>query len=109
MGGQVWGWSRPETLTTCAEAVRRFMQAYRDTIDWMSDNAALEMYAEFSRVPAFTIRRARDEFFPKSTIRSDEIRGIELILADALKNKFIASPLTPEAVAQMIQAPKPLK
>jgi NitT/TauT family transport system substrate-binding protein len=99
-----------DTLNTRAEAVRRFMQAYRDTIDWMySDAAALEMYAEFSRVPATAMRKARDEFFPKSTIWPDQIRGIDLILADVLKNKFIASPLRPEAVVQMIQVPKPLK
>src|ERR1700730_411397 len=99
-----------DTLTTRTEAVRRFMEAYRDAIDWMySDDAALEMYSEFSGVAASTMRRARDDFFPKSTIWPDEIRGIEPILAAGLQNKFIASPLTPQAVAEMIQVPKPLK
>jgi hypothetical protein len=34
------------------------MQAYRDTIDWTSDNAALEMNAELSRVPTLMMAGA---------------------------------------------------
>ena len=39
----------------------------------------------------------RDEFFPKATMWPDEIKGLDLVLADALKNKFVTAPLTPDA------------
>jgi NitT/TauT family transport system substrate-binding protein len=97
------------TLQARRDVVARFMQAYRDTIDWMySDPAALTYYEEFSKVPARLMSKWRDEYFPKATLRPDEIRGLDLILADALKNKFIASPLRPEQATDMIQIPPPL-
>ena len=39
----------------------------------------------------------------------DEVRGLDLVLADALKNKFVAAPLTPEQVRELVQIPRPLK
>ena len=92
------------------DAVARFMQGYRDTIDWMySDPAALTLYEEFSHVRHELMARARDQYFPKSTLWPDEIRGLGLVLTDSLKNKFIAKPLTAEQVKDMIQIPAPVK
>jgi NitT/TauT family transport system substrate-binding protein len=92
------------------DAVARFMQGYRDTIDWMySDPAAVVAYEEFSHVRHELMAKVRDQYFPKSTLRPDEIRGLDLVLADSLKNKFIAKPLTAEQVKDMIQIPAPVK
>ena len=86
------------------------MQAYRDTLDFMySDPAALKMYEEFSKVPQKYMAKWRDEYFPKASVWPDEIKGLDLILADAQKNKFISAPLSKEQIAEMIQIPKPLK
>jgi NitT/TauT family transport system substrate-binding protein len=86
-----------------------FMQAYRDTIDWMySDPAALKMYEDYAMVPEKYMAKWRDEYFPKATMWPDEIKGLDLILADAQKNKFISAPLTAAQIAEMIQIPKPL-
>ncbi len=98
------------TLQGRTDAVARYMQAYRDTIDWMySDPAALAAYEDYSKVPARLMAKWRDEYFPKSTIWPDAIRGLDLALADALKNKFITRPLTDAQIAEMIQIPKPRK
>jgi len=74
-----------------------------------SDPAALVAYEEFSKVPARFMQTWRDEFFPKRTMSPDEIRGLDLVLADVLKNKFLSVPLTPDQVRDMIQIPAPLK
>jgi hypothetical protein len=55
------------------------------------------------------MEKVRDQYFPKSTLWPDEIRGLDLVLADSLKNKFIARPLTADEVAAMIRIPAPVK
>jgi hypothetical protein len=52
--------------------------------------------------------KVRDQYFPEATLWPDEIRGLDLVLSDALKNKFIARPLTPAEVKEMIRIPAPL-
>jgi NitT/TauT family transport system substrate-binding protein len=92
------------------DAVARFMQGYRDAIDWMySDPAAMMVYEEFSGVRHALMAKIRDQYFPKSTLWPDEIRGLDLVLADSLKNKFITKPLTAEQVKDMIRIPPPVK
>jgi len=99
-----------QVLEQRGDAVARFMQGYRDTIDWMySDPAAMTVYEEFSGVRHELMAKIRDQYFPKSTLWPDQIRGLDLVLADSLKNKFIAKPLTAEQVKDMIQIPVPLK
>ncbi|MEA2975779.1 MAG: NitT/TauT family transport system substrate-binding protein [Alphaproteobacteria bacterium] len=99
-----------QTLQNRKDVVARFMQGYRDTLDWMySDPAALKAYQDFSEISADVMKTARDEYFPKNKVWPDEIKGLDLILADALKNKFISQPLTPEQVKEMIQIPAPVK
>jgi NitT/TauT family transport system substrate-binding protein len=88
------------------DAVARFMQGYRDALDWMyTDPAALQMYETFSNVRHELMAKARDQYFPKATLWPDEIRGLDLVLSDALKNKFIARPLTAAEVKEMVQIP----
>jgi len=91
------------------DVVARYVQAYRETLDWMySDPAALDAYEAFSKIPARSMQKWRDEFFPKRTMSPDNIRGVDLVLADVLKNRFIAAPLSPEQVHEMIQIPAPV-
>jgi NitT/TauT family transport system substrate-binding protein len=99
-----------QTLQNRKDVVVRFMQAYRDALDWMySDPAALKAYQDFSEISADVMKTARDEYFPKDKVSPDEIKGLEMVLADSLKNKFITQPLTPEQVKDMIQIPAPVK
>jgi NitT/TauT family transport system substrate-binding protein len=89
------------------DVISRFMQAYRDTIDWMyADPEALQMYEDYAKVPAKYMANWRDQYFPKRTLWPDEIKGLHLVQADAQKNKFISAPLSDAQVAEMIQIPK---
>ena len=97
-------------LAKRGDVVARFMQGYRDTIDWMySDPAAILAYEDFSHVRHELMEKVRDQYFPKPTLWPDEIRGLDLVLADSLKNKFIARPLGADEVAEMIRIPAPVK
>jgi NitT/TauT family transport system substrate-binding protein len=97
-------------LARAGNPVARFMQAYRDTLDWMyADPAAFVMYEEFSKVPRDLMAKVRDEYFPKRVLWPDDIRSLDLILSDALKNKFMNHPLSSAEIKDMVQIPAALK
>jgi NitT/TauT family transport system substrate-binding protein len=98
-----------QVLARRGDVVRRFMQGYRDAIDWMyTDPEALGVYETFSKVRPTLMAKARDQYFPKATLWPDKIRGLDIVLSDALKNKFIARPLTAAEIKEMIQIPAPM-
>jgi len=93
-----------DTLQNRKDVLKRFMQAYRETIDYMySNDQALKDYAEFARIPEATARRVRDEFFPKALIWPDQFKGADSLLAEAVTLKYIAKPLTKDQMAELIQ------
>jgi NitT/TauT family transport system substrate-binding protein len=86
------------------DALARFMQAWRETLDWMySDPAAIKAYAEWVNVPEPLARRVRDEFYPKENMDPSRISGLEQAMADAVELKFLAAPLTKEQLDQFFQ------
>ena len=89
-------------------AVARFMQAYRETIDWMyaeGDSAAFRHYADFMGIGEPAMRRARDAFYPKAVLDPDVILGIDAINAEAVRLRYMAAPLTREQLAELIRIP----
>jgi len=94
-------------LAQRADAVSRFMQAYRESVDYMygDDPQVIKDYAEFVNVPEPLARRVRDEFFPKSLIWPDEIRGLDSLMEEAVALKFVAAPLSKEQTAELISIP----
>jgi len=96
-----------DTLTKRKAVLDRFMQAYREAIDYMySDNPqVIKDYAEFAGVPEAMAKRVRDEFFPKSLVNPDEIHGLETLVPEAVNLKFIPAPLSKEQIAELIQIP----
>jgi NitT/TauT family transport system substrate-binding protein len=94
-----------DVLAKRKDVIVRFMQAYRETIDYMySDNPqVIKDYAEFVKVGEPVAKRVRDEFFPKSLIWPDEIKGLVSLMAEAVQLKFIPAPLGKEQLAELIQ------
>jgi NitT/TauT family transport system substrate-binding protein len=89
------------------DALGRFMRGYLETIGWMySDPDALKLYGEYSQLPATVVQRVR-EFIPKETIAPERVVGLDQIVADAVKLKFIADPLTPAQIKEFVQIPTP--
>jgi len=88
------------------DAVMRFVQAYRETLDWMfTDPDAVRMYADQAKVPLALAVLTRDKFQTKDAMRNDRISDIDAVMADAVKLKFLDKPLTKEQLADLIQIP----
>jgi NitT/TauT family transport system substrate-binding protein len=96
-----------ETLKSRKAVIERFMQAYRESIDYMysSNPQVLADYSEFARIAPAMAKRVRDDFFPKSLIDPDAIHGLDTLLPEAVNLKFIPAPLTKEQIAELIQIP----
>lgn len=96
-----------DTLEKRKDAIVRFLDAYRETIDYMySDNPqVMRDYSEISGVPEPMARRVRDKFFVKSMLDPDKIHGLETIVPEAVKLKYTAVPLTTAQVTKLIQIP----
>jgi NitT/TauT family transport system substrate-binding protein len=97
-----------QALEKRKDVIKRFMQAYRETIDYMyTDNPQMwKDYAEFARVPEQTAKRVRNEFFPKQILQVDEIKGLDSLIPEAVALKYIPAPLTPPQLAELIQIQK---
>lgn len=92
------------------DVFRRYMQAYREVLDWMySDPQSLKDYAAWARVSESIARKVRDDFVPKDNALPDNIVGLDLATKDALAFKFIAKPLTAEQTKEMIQLQEPIR
>ena len=96
-----------DTLEKRKDAIVRFLDAYRETIDYMySDNPqVMRDYSEISGVPEPMARRVRDKFFVKSMLDPDKIHGLETIVPEAVKLKYTAVPLTTAQLTKLIQIP----
>ena len=95
-----------QALQSKRDAFNRFMQAYRETINYMyTDPAALKVYAEFVGISEAKAKRTRDEFFPREAIDPDRIVGLDQIVKDAVDLKFTAQPLTNAQLAEFVQIP----
>jgi NitT/TauT family transport system substrate-binding protein len=94
-----------DSLKNRKDVIKRFMQAYRETIEYMySDNPqVLKDYAEFARITPDLAKRTRDEFFPKSLMQMTEIKGLDDMLKDAVTLKYAPQPLTEAQVKELIQ------
>ena len=99
-----------DALAKRKDVIERYMQAHRDTIDYMySDNPqVLKDYADFAGVSEAMAKRVRDDFFPKSLVLPDEIKGLDSLMKDAVELKFIPEPLNAKQVAELVQLVKPI-
>ncbi len=94
-----------DALVKRKEVIDRFMQAYRESIDYLysSNPQVMKDYAEFARVSEPLAKRVRDDFFPKSLVDPDQIHGLDTLIPEAVNLKFISAPLTKEQIAELIQ------
>jgi NitT/TauT family transport system substrate-binding protein len=100
-----WNITNLDMLAKRADALRRYMRAYRETIDWMyGEAAALDIYADYAKLPAAQVRNVRD-YIPKSAVDPGRIAGMGEIIADAVQLKFIATPLTEPQTRELVRMP----
>jgi NitT/TauT family transport system substrate-binding protein len=86
------------------DQIARFMQAYRETLDWMYTNPdALTIYAKFAGTTPELAKLARDQFYPETNLDPDRITGIEGLQKDAVTFKYLSAPLPEDKLKVLIQ------
>ena len=94
------------TLQNRRDALVRFMQGYKETVDWMySSPEALKVYGEYSGLPDNIVQHVL-KLIPKEALQTDEVKGIDSVMADAVSQKFLSAPLTPDQLKELIQIQK---
>lgn len=89
------------------DAIERFVRAYRETIDWMySDPAAVQTYLKFSGFAEDVVSLTLKEFIPKESLQTEKLMGVEEMMRDAVRFKYLTHPLSAEQVAQLLQIPR---
>jgi NitT/TauT family transport system substrate-binding protein len=84
----------------------RYLQAYREVIDWMyADDAAVRAFTAWAHVDPAIAKTIREDFYPKRNILPDRIEGLDGVMADAVAFKFIAAPLSKDQLAALILVP----
>jgi NitT/TauT family transport system substrate-binding protein len=94
------------SLKTKHDAIVRFMDAYREAVDWMySDPKAVEMYSVKIKRSVELLKESMAKFQPKETMQTDKFADLDGAIADAVKLKFLEKPLTKEQIAELLQIP----
>src|SRR5512146_513545 len=94
------------SLKTKHDAIMRFMEAYRESVDWMySDPKAVEMYSAKIHRPVELLKDSMAKFQPKEALQTDKFADLDGAIADAVKLKFLEKPLTKEQIAELLQIP----
>jgi NitT/TauT family transport system substrate-binding protein len=85
--------------------IARYMQGFVETLDWLyADPAAIKAYAAWSGLPESIAKRA-PEFLTKANLDPRHISGLDAIMADAVKFKYLPAPLSAAQLQEVIQVP----
>ena len=99
-----------DALAKRPDVFRRYMQGFRDVLDWMYDSPnAIPAYAKWSGVTEEVARWTRDDYVPKKRADPDNIAGLDEMMADGVTYKFLSQPLTAEQRRELIQLQTPIK
>ncbi len=94
-----------DTLTKRADLIKRFVDAYKETIDFMysNDPKALQLYADFAQISVEKAKAVRDDYFPKDNLSPTRLSGLDNAMADAVALKFVAAPFTKEQMDEFLK------
>ena len=93
-------------LKTKHDAIMRFMDAYREAVDWMyADPKAIEMYSQKMHKPVALLKELMEKFQPKEALQTDHFADLDGSIRDAVKLKYLDKPLTKEQIAELMQIP----
>lgn len=95
-----------DVLRTKPDVVRRYMDAYRETIEWMySTPEGVKAYADWASVPVPVAKRTMDEFVTKQGINPDQVSDLAGVMKSAVEFKYIPAPLSDAQVKEFVQIP----
>ncbi|MFL6798106.1 MAG: ABC transporter substrate-binding protein [Xanthobacteraceae bacterium] len=86
------------------DVVHRFMQAYRETVNAIfKDETVLKVYADWLNITVAKAKRSRDDFYPFPALNPDTVIGLDAMMQDAVKLKFLSAPLTQAQLKELVQ------
>lgn len=90
--------------------VKRFLAAYQKAIDAAyTDPAILEVWAKEAKVDIATARTVREQMFPKAALAMRPISNIEQSIQQAIDDKRLAKPPTPDQMKDLLRYVDELK
>jgi NitT/TauT family transport system substrate-binding protein len=88
------------------DALARYVAAYRETLDWLySSPDAIKAYAAWSGL-AERLAKQAPVFITRDSLDPIRIVGLEDMMVDAVKFKYIPAPLSTEQLAALVQVPR---
>jgi NitT/TauT family transport system substrate-binding protein len=88
------------------DAILRFVQAYRESVEWMYANPqAAKMYAEKIKQSEDLITQSIERFHPKAAMQSVKMEDLDGAVKDAVRLKFLDKALTADQLVDMVQIP----
>jgi NitT/TauT family transport system substrate-binding protein len=95
-------------LSERKDVLLRFVRGYRESLDWIfTDPQAIKLYSAKNKVPEHLIKKTAEQFQTRQGMQFDTISGIDAIMADGVKLKFLDAPLSNEQLTELIQIPPP--
>ncbi len=92
-----------QILAAKKQLIERYMQGFVETLDWLyADPAAISAYAAWSGLPEGIAKRA-PEFLTRQNLDPRHISGLDAIMADAVKFKYLPAPLSAAQLAEVSQ------
>jgi NitT/TauT family transport system substrate-binding protein len=96
-----------QALTSRRDAVRRFVDAYKETWEWLYGSpGALKHFSEISGVSEALAKQIRDEFLPKAVMSPNVVSGLDTLMQEAVTFKILQQPLTDEQLKGVVQGPQ---
>jgi len=88
------------------DVVKRYMAAYRETVDWMfATPQGVEAYADWASIPVRVAQRTMKEFVTKEGINPDQVSDLEGAMKSAVEFRYMAAPLSKAQAEDFVQLP----
>jgi NitT/TauT family transport system substrate-binding protein len=88
------------------DVLLRFVRAYREALDWMfTDPRAIKMYSAAHNIPEHLVKQTAEQFQTRKGMQFDTVAGVDAIMAEGVRMKFLDAPLSEEQLGELIQIP----
>jgi NitT/TauT family transport system substrate-binding protein len=98
--------ARADELKAKPDVYARYIRAHRQTQEWVASTPeGLKAYAEWANLSEAAAKTALTEFLPSAAIDPYRIAGVDDVMDDAVRMKFLPGRLTEAQLKDAIQVP----
>lgn len=84
----------------------RFVAAYREALTWLfTDPRAFTLYSQRNKIPESIVKLTAEKYQTRAGMQFDKISGLDGIMDDGIKLKFLDKPLSKTQLDTLIQIP----